>query len=129
MNRKVLPSIILLSVCASPERKVKIAIIGTGPAGSYAAYLAKKQGHSVEVFEKNTEIGGRTLSHRQDGFTHDTGAAFITNFYNRVFECAPELGLEEKLHGILCSFSVLVNCGQSQVSDLGCQKLLETIAF
>ena len=76
---------------------MKIAIIGTGPSGSYAAYLVKKQGHSVEVFEKNTKIGGRTLSHRQDGFTHDTGAAFITNFYKRVFERAPELGLEEKL--------------------------------
>ena len=63
---------------------MKVAIIGSGPAGSYAAYLAKKQGHTVEVCEKSAEIGGRTLSHRQDGFTHDTGAAFITNFYNRV---------------------------------------------
>jgi len=97
---------------------MKIAIIGTGPAGSYAAYLAKKQGHSVEVFEKNTEIGGRTLSHRQDGFTHDTGAAFITNFYNRVFECAPELGLEEKLVK-LDSVNALSREGQIAGLDLG----------
>jgi digeranylgeranylglycerophospholipid reductase len=36
---------------------MRIDIIGGGPAGSYSAYLLAKKGHSVNVFEKDQEIG------------------------------------------------------------------------
>lgn len=49
----------------------KIAVIGSGFAGlSAAAYLAA-EGHSVHIFEKNNEVGGRA---RQ--FTTDSGYVF-----------------------------------------------------
>lgn len=76
---------------------MKIAVVGSGPAGAYAAYLAKRAGHDVEVFERNAHIGGRSYSHRTGGYAIDTGAAFITNFYRRVLALAPELGLSSKL--------------------------------
>jgi geranylgeranyl reductase family protein len=36
---------------------MRINIIGAGPAGSYSAYLLAKQGHSVRVYERDSEIG------------------------------------------------------------------------
>lgn len=36
---------------------MKIAIVGSGPAGNYSAYLLSKSGHEVYVFEKDKEIG------------------------------------------------------------------------
>jgi hypothetical protein len=38
---------------------MKVCIIGSGIAGLYSAYLLKKNGHNVTVFEKNKVIGGR----------------------------------------------------------------------
>ena len=37
----------------------KVGIIGSGPAGLYAAMIAAKRGHNVTVYEKNDEIGGQ----------------------------------------------------------------------
>ena len=37
----------------------KIGVIGSGPAGLYAAMIAAKRGHIVTVWEKQKEIGGQ----------------------------------------------------------------------
>lgn len=37
----------------------KVAIVGAGPAGLTTAYYLAKKGHSIEVFEKNKDIGGQ----------------------------------------------------------------------
>lgn len=59
----------------SSARK-NIAIIGSGFAGlSAAAYLAQ-QGHQVEVFEKNEEVGGRARQLVTQGYTFDMGPSW-----------------------------------------------------
>ncbi len=40
------------------EEKKKILVIGGGPAGMEAAYIAKKRGHTVILCEKEEELGG-----------------------------------------------------------------------
>ena len=40
------------------EVKKKVAIVGAGPAGLYAAIAAKKRGHDVTVYEKQEHAGG-----------------------------------------------------------------------
>lgn len=36
----------------------KIAVVGSGPAGLYLAWLMRKQGHSVTIFESEEKAGG-----------------------------------------------------------------------
>ncbi|WP_382307724.1 phytoene desaturase family protein [Herbiconiux sp. UC225_62] len=56
---------------------VDVAIVGSGPNGLAAAVVMARAGLSVEIFEKNTTIGGgaRTLELTLPGFKHDVGAA------------------------------------------------------
>ena len=54
----------------------KIAVIGAGFAGlSAAAYLARS-GYKVEVFEKNTDAGGRARQFDASGYTFDMGPSW-----------------------------------------------------
>ena len=43
---------------APAEEKKKVLVIGGGPAGMEAAYVAKKRGHEVVLCEKQEELGG-----------------------------------------------------------------------
>lgn len=40
------------------EEKKKVLVVGGGPAGMEAAYIAKKRGHEVVLCEKSGELGG-----------------------------------------------------------------------
>ncbi len=55
---------------------MKISVIGSGFSSlSNACYLAKN-GHQVEVFEKNDQLGGRARIKKIDGFTFDMGPSW-----------------------------------------------------
>lgn len=43
------------------ERTKKIAVIGAGPAGVTVAITAARRGHNVELFEKGSRAGGKTI--------------------------------------------------------------------
>jgi 2-enoate reductase len=49
-------------VPAKVEQAKKIAVVGSGPAGVVFAITAAKRGHSVELFEKQSCIGGRIVA-------------------------------------------------------------------
>lgn len=61
----------------SYNKQKKIAVIGSGFAGlSAAAYLAK-QGHQVDVYEKNDEVGGRARQlSTANGYVFDMGPSW-----------------------------------------------------
>ncbi|MDR3313391.1 MAG: FAD-dependent oxidoreductase [Oscillospiraceae bacterium] len=46
---------------APAEKPKKIAVIGGGPAGVTAAVTAARRGHSVTLYEKNSQLGGRII--------------------------------------------------------------------
>lgn len=43
----------------SPDKKLNIGVIGSGPAGMAFAHTAATIGHHVTLFDKSNEIGGR----------------------------------------------------------------------
>lgn len=66
----------------------KIAIIGAGMGGLAAAIRLAAGGHSVEVFEKNEQVGGKLNRLERAGFRWDTGPSLITMpfVYRELFE-------------------------------------------
>lgn len=47
------------NVIEKADEKKKVLVIGGGPAGMEAAYVAKKRGHDVVLCEKTNELGGQ----------------------------------------------------------------------
>lgn len=54
----------------------KIVIIGAGIGGLATANLLAQDGHTVQVIEKNDQLGGRAGRFTKDGFTFDTGPSW-----------------------------------------------------
>jgi len=80
------------------QKKYNVAIIGGGPMGLSAAYHLVKQGHSVTVFERSSELGGLAGS-------LDVQGTKLERFYHHSFETdralqelSRELGLGDKLY-------------------------------
>jgi phytoene desaturase len=61
---------------ARPHRK-RIVVVGAGPGGITAAMLLAARGFDVEVFEANSEVGGRNGAIRLGAYTFDTGPTFL----------------------------------------------------
>ncbi|WP_272151587.1 phytoene desaturase family protein [Tenacibaculum aiptasiae] len=51
----------------------KISIIGSGFSSLAASCYLAKAGYEVEVYEKNSTVGGRARQYKRDGFTFDMG--------------------------------------------------------
>ncbi len=47
---------------SAPEKIKNIAVIGAGPAGITFALEASRRGHSVEIFEKSSSVGGKLIA-------------------------------------------------------------------
>jgi len=69
-------------------------VIGAGPAGLAAAHRLTGAGVKVTVLEASNAIGGRTRSERVGDFTVNTGASFLTTFYDQTLALLRQLELE-----------------------------------
>lgn len=69
---------------------MKIAVIGGGVSGLAAASRLSANGHQVDIYEKNKQIGGRMNQIKQDGFTFDMGPTIVMmpEVYRDVFNYA-----------------------------------------
>lgn len=56
----------------------KVAVIGGGLGGLSTALRLRKYGFEVDLFEKNSNLGGKLNAFHQDGFTFDTGPSILT---------------------------------------------------
>ena len=72
-------------------------MIGGGPAGCAAAYRLRRQGHEPVLVESAPQLGGRSWTLREDGFTIDTGAFYVCSFYRRTLDVLEELGMRSSL--------------------------------
>ena len=74
----------LVAVSAS---RAKVAVCGSGIAGSYAAYLLDHSGlFDVCVYEVGRGAGGRTSTRRQDDYSFDHGAQSVRDVRTKEFE-------------------------------------------
>lgn len=103
----------------------RIAVVGAGLTGLTAAWRLQQLGHTVKVFEKNEQAGGRTMTIRKGGFAFDVGAITLLPTYDRVTALAKELGLT--IHEIAPVLSI-PRGGQSHYLDLAApvRSLLQT---
>lgn len=67
-------------------------VVGAGIAGLGAAYILKKQGHSVLVLESQETPGGRMKTETEGGRIYEPGAGFILPHFTNIHELAKELG-------------------------------------
>ena len=58
--------------------KKKVIIIGSGIAGLAVSIRLKSKGYSVEVYEKNKNVGGKLSDFYIDKFRHDFGPKLFT---------------------------------------------------
>lgn len=76
------------------ENQKRVAVIGAGIAGLACAYVLKKHGYNVTVFEKNGIVGGRMSSRTKDGFIFDLGADHLCDLYDRIKHYCGEFGID-----------------------------------
>ena len=69
-------------------------IVGAGPAGLAAAHRLAAAGVKVTVLEASNAIGGRTRSERVGDFIVNTGASFLTTFYDETLALLRSLQVE-----------------------------------
>ncbi|MBN2250608.1 MAG: phytoene desaturase [Candidatus Altiarchaeota archaeon] len=67
-----------------PESKGKVLVIGAGLGGVSAAISLALEGYDVDVYEKNSRIGGKLNVLKKDGFSFDLGPSILT--MPRIFE-------------------------------------------
>lgn len=67
------------------ENPKKILIVGGGPAGLEAAYIAAKRGHDVTLIEKDTTLGGQMIVASYPIAKNDVGKA-LKYFINRTYK-------------------------------------------
>ncbi|MYL31096.1 phytoene desaturase [Halobacillus halophilus] len=56
----------------------KIAVIGAGPGGLASAMILAAKGYDVEVYEKQSFVGGRNGHFSLGGYTFDIGPTFLS---------------------------------------------------
>ena len=64
-------------------RRHRIGIVGAGPAGVHLAHLLKQRGFDrVTVLERDTRVGGKSLSVVHDGTVFEMGACYVPSNYD-----------------------------------------------
>ena len=56
----------------------RVIVIGAGAGGLATAARLAVKGHTVQLFEQSSNVGGKLATYRRDGFAFDTGPSLFT---------------------------------------------------
>lgn len=78
----------------------RIAIIGGGIGGLYAAYLLKNKNpsYSITILEANDRIGGRIHTIHKHGVQYEGGAGRFSSDHRHLMQLIKDLGLKDTLY-------------------------------
>ncbi|AHX12029.1 hypothetical protein CH75_24180 [Dyella jiangningensis] len=76
---------------------MKYAILGAGPMGLMAALELLKQGHEVDIYERDDRIGGMSAAFDFDGLAIERYYHFVCKTDFPLFELLSELGIAHTL--------------------------------
>jgi hypothetical protein len=92
--------------------KKKVMIVGAGPGGMWAAKMAGRRGHQVDLYDKGDQLGGQVLIAMKGAGREELGV-LIRNEKDQVdragvkvhlgVEVTPELVLEQKPDVVVCA--------------------------
>jgi diapolycopene oxygenase len=73
---------------SNPRTQNRVVVIGAGLGGMTAAIQLASAGYSVDLLEKNGNVGGKLNVHQESGFSFDLGPSIFTlpQIFRPVFE-------------------------------------------
>jgi phytoene dehydrogenase-like protein len=77
--------------------KTRVAILGGGPCGLYAARVLSRAGIAVTVLDKGDRPGGLATSHKRGGNWYDMGCHMLHEFDREIYEDIMQLMGEESI--------------------------------
>ena len=82
---------------APPLKKLKVAVVGAGPAGLACAITAAERGHYVQLFEASGEVGGQLNLARRIPGKEQEFAELVRYFNKRLINTGVQVQLERRV--------------------------------
>jgi len=80
-----------------PVKKLKVAVVGAGPAGLACAITAAERGHHVQLFEANSEVGGQLNLARRIPGKEQEFAELVRYFNKRLTTTGVQVHLNQRV--------------------------------
>ncbi len=80
-----------------PVKKLKVAVVGAGPAGLACAITAAERGHQVQLFEANSEVGGQLNLARRIPGKEQEFAELVRYFNKRLMTTGVQVHLNQRV--------------------------------
>lgn len=80
-----------------PVKKLKVAVVGAGPAGLACAITAAERGHYVQLFEANSEVGGQLNLARRIPGKEQEFAELVRYFNKRLTTTGVQVHLNQRV--------------------------------